>query len=90
MGIPIQEARDWTAEGCVHPFVDHASTGDRPILFNHAKIFELALNNGADPKTGKQLGPLTGDPRNFSSFDEFYDAFKRQIDFFAKFFYKKK
>jgi formate C-acetyltransferase len=48
---------------------------------NVAKIFELTLNNGIDPRTGRLLGIETGDPRNFSSFEEFYDAFKKQLNY---------
>ncbi|MFC1820924.1 pyruvate formate lyase family protein, partial [Thermodesulfobacteriota bacterium] len=73
-GIPLQEARDWVGAGCIHTYVAHASYGDRASYFNNAKIFELTLNNGIDPNNGKQIGPATGDPRDFSSFNELYDA----------------
>jgi formate C-acetyltransferase len=83
MGIPIQEARDWMGGGCIIPFISHASPPDRPVRFNASKVLELTLNNGVDPRTGKQVGLATGDPRDFSSFNELYDAFKKQYDFFA-------
>lgn len=84
LGIPIREARNWVGSGCAEPFVAGVSTGDRPLNFGLAQIFQLTLNNGIDPRTGKQLGPATGDPRNFSSYDELYTAFKKQVEYFVE------
>jgi formate C-acetyltransferase len=44
------------------------------------KILELALNDGMDPGTKKPLGPPTGDPRSFSTYADFENAVKQQID----------
>lgn len=86
-GIPLEEARDWLVGGCIHPCTRTGSP-DRVMHPNIAKVFEMTLYNGLDPKTKKQIGPKTGDPRTFKSFDELYNAFKVQteyiIDFFAK------
>jgi pyruvate formate-lyase/glycerol dehydratase family glycyl radical enzyme len=84
-GISYEDARDWAANGCVYGI---ASTfaGDRHITISQAKIFELTLHNGIDPLTGKQFGPKTGDPRDFKSAEELYDAFKKQSDYFISLF----
>lgn len=87
-GVPIQVARDWVAIGCVSPLISHASKNKGTTQINAAKMFELTLNNGVDPRIGKQLGVATGDPRDFHSFDELYDAFKKQFDFFVDLFTK--
>jgi pyruvate-formate lyase len=50
--------------------------------FNIPKILELVLNNGADPRTGKQLGPKTGNPEDFTSYQQLLDAFKQQLNYF--------
>ena len=47
-----------------------------------AKILEVTLNNGIDPQTGKKLGLETGSPEKFSSFEEVFNAFKKQLDYF--------
>jgi formate C-acetyltransferase len=47
--------------------------------FNIPKILEITLHNGIDPRTGRQTGLQTGDPRQFSSFDELFAAFERQM-----------
>ncbi|MEW6743967.1 MAG: glycyl radical protein [Planctomycetota bacterium] len=36
-----------------------------------------------DPRGGKRLGLETGDPREFATFDELFDAFARQVRYFA-------
>jgi formate C-acetyltransferase len=46
-------------------------------------VLELTLNNGVDPRTGQQLGPATGDPTTFDSFDALFDAWTRQLAYFV-------
>jgi formate C-acetyltransferase len=42
-------------------------------------VLELALNDGVDPRTGKRLGPSTGNASGFVSFDELVGAFGTQL-----------
>jgi len=42
------------------------------------KAMELALNNGVDRRTGKLLGPQTGDPREFKNINDVVEAWKKQ------------
>jgi len=56
--------------------------------FNMPKVLELTLHNGVDPNavdpnSGKQLGPRTGDPTTFGSFDELFDAYRQQLNYFV-------
>jgi formate C-acetyltransferase len=46
-------------------------------------VLETTLNNGLDPRTGQKIGIETGDPTKFGSFDEVFDAFKRQLNYFV-------
>jgi formate C-acetyltransferase len=41
---------------------------------NQIKLLELALNDGFDPRTQKQLGPKTGDARTFTSIEQVMEA----------------
>ena len=41
------------------------------------------LNNGIDPRTGRKIGLETGEPTRYESFDELFDAFKRQLKHFV-------
>jgi formate C-acetyltransferase len=63
-GIPIEDARDYAAIGCVEITIPgKANPHAVSHMMNLAKCFELALNDGKDPATGKQLGPRTGSRR---------------------------
>jgi formate C-acetyltransferase len=52
--------------------------------FNLAKCLELALNDGVERLTGEQVGPKTGDPTRFSSFDDVLEAFRGQVKHFVE------
>lgn len=79
-GITLEDARNVGNYGCVSTGVcgkgSFITQEDQPCL---AKIVELMLNNGKDPRTKKQLGIESGDPREFKNFEEVYDAYKKQL-----------
>ena len=50
--------------------------------FNLVKVLEITLHDGVDPRTGRLIGLATGDPRTFDSFDQFYQAFEKQLRHF--------
>ena len=90
-GVSLQDARDWAVAGCAGSITPRCSMhgGNLGIVYiNLAKIFEYVLNDGRDPKTGKQIGLNTGDPRDFTSVDDFVDAFKKQFDYLVAIFMK--
>ena len=80
-GVSLQDAREYTFVGCgqTHPHGrGHGNYED--IVINSAKPLELALNDGLDPMTGRELGPATGKPGAFRSYDEFERACRMQVD----------
>lgn len=81
-GKSLEDARKGGCSGCV----ETGAFGNEAYIlqgyFNLPKVFELTLFNGLDPMTGKQLGPQTGDPTQFKSFDELWDAYTKQIHYF--------
>jgi len=84
-GIALEDARDYAPIGCIELTVPgranpHAVSG----WFNSTKCLELALYNGVDPRSGKQLGPRTGSLAEMASFDALYDAYAQQVDFFSR------
>ncbi|KKM09778.1 hypothetical protein SY88_16375 [Clostridiales bacterium PH28_bin88] len=84
-GANLEEARDYVCIGCVEPQVAKKAWGiTNSSWFNMAKALELALNDGKDRMTGKQVGPHTGDPRKFSSLEEVMGAYRKQIEYFVK------
>ncbi len=80
-GTDPSDAYDYSVLGCVEPIVGGKSDPRQNIGYvNLPKILEITLNNGRDPKKGELVGKETGDPREFSSFDELWMAFTEQID----------
>jgi formate C-acetyltransferase len=49
---------------------------------NMALVLDMTLHNGVVHSTGIKLGPETGDPRNFKSFDDLWQAFKAQAEYY--------
>ena len=82
-GKSIEDAREGGCSGCI----EVGAFGKEAYLLtgylNTPKILEITLNNGTDPETGKKLGLETGDPRTFKSFEELYEAWRRQMEYFV-------
>jgi formate C-acetyltransferase len=83
LGIPTEDARTYLPIGCYEPAVEGKEIGcTMNIYANLAKMVVLALHDGVDPKTGIRLGPETGDPRAYQSFEELWAAFQTQMSAF--------
>ncbi|HHX75411.1 MAG TPA: hypothetical protein GX699_10960 [Firmicutes bacterium] len=81
-GVPREDVWDYAPVGCLENTMqgnDRSGTVDCNV--NLAKAVELALNDGKDMQTGRQVGPRTGDPRRFYKKEDFLKAFYRQLDF---------
>jgi formate C-acetyltransferase len=81
-GKKIEDARNGGASGCVETGAFGKESYILTGYFNLVKVLEITLNNGADPKTGKQIGIKTGDPATFRSFDALFAAFVCQLHHF--------
>jgi pyruvate formate-lyase/glycerol dehydratase family glycyl radical enzyme len=81
-GVPIEEARDYGMSGCIDVSLPGDSCMVAVAMFIVPMVLEVALNNGIFPRTGVQLGPKTGDPDMFNSFDQLMTAFKKQFTYF--------
>ncbi|SHN81949.1 glycyl radical protein [Desulfitobacterium chlororespirans] len=83
-GVTLEEARRVAIFGCVG--TDIANKTSHPVEGEVCigKAFELAFNDGVDPLTGMQVGPKTGDPESFKTFDDLFEAFRTQTDFALK------
>ena len=82
-GKSLEDARRGGCSGCVEAGAFGREAYFLSGYFNLPKILELTLHDGFDPRTGKQLGPHTGDPRGFETFDDFFAAFERQLRHFV-------
>ncbi len=79
-GKPIEYARDYDVTGCNSPGVPAVSLDIPGGIVNLPLMLELALNNGVSRLSGERMGPQTGDPRIFKSYDEVLNAYKKQVE----------
>lgn len=78
-GTTYEEARDCDISGCneMHVRADEANMISG--ILNVSKAISYVFDNGYDTLSGKRLGIETGDVTTFKSFDEFYEAFIKQL-----------
>ena len=80
-GLKVEDARDFAIVGCV----ELASTGkdygaSSSIMFNLASVMDLTLFDGRKYTMGnEQIGPKTGNPAEFTTYEQFYGAFRQQL-----------
>jgi len=80
-GLPIEEARNYTATGCVEHATEATWIRGNGGWINMAKAVEFTMNNGRCALTGKRAGLETGDPPQFQSYEEFEQAVKKQLSY---------
>lgn len=79
------DARDYGLVGCLEPNAQGKTFGSTfAAQFNGAKCLEFALSNGVDNIFGYTSGLETGDPASFTSFEDVWNAYDRQIRHFIK------
>lgn len=83
-GKSIEDARCGGTSGCVETGAFGKEAYILTGYLNLVKILEITLNNGVDPRTGKHLGLGTGQPANFRSYDELFEAYKKQLHRFIE------
>lgn len=82
-GLTLEDARDYNIIGCVEPQKAGKTEGwHDAAFFNMCRPLELTFHNGKDK--GVQVGPQTGDVESMQSFEEFYRAYKIQMDYAIK------
>ena len=82
-GKSIEDARCGGTSGCVEAGAFGKEAYILTGYLNLPKIFQITLNNGTDITTGKKLGIETGDVTTFKTYDELFNAFKKQLKYFV-------
>jgi formate C-acetyltransferase len=82
-GKLIEDAREGGTSGCVETGAFGKEAYILTGYFNLPKLLELALNNGIDPRTGHVLGPETGHPTRFKTFEQLFHAWETQVRHFV-------
>ncbi|WP_130805881.1 trans-4-hydroxy-L-proline dehydratase [Senegalia massiliensis] len=81
-GKDIVDARCGGTSGCIETGAFGKEAFILTGYFNIPKVLEITLNNGVDPMSGKKLGLETGNPTDFNSYEELFEAFKKQMNHF--------
>jgi len=83
-GVPMEVARTYCLSGCVHHTIPGQTSPFDNLFISIPKCLEITLHNGMDPRTGKQLGPQTGEFEKIKSFEELEEKLKTQIEYFSR------
>ena len=82
-GKTVEDANEGGCSGCIEVGAFGKEAYILTGYLNTPKVFEITLNNGIDPITGKKLGLETGDPRTFKTYEELYEAYHKQMVHFV-------
>lgn len=81
-GLSLEDARDYNIIGCVEPQKAGKTDGWHDAAFyNMMRPLEMVFSNGYED--GERVGLQTGEIDEFSTFDEFFYAYKAQSDYFV-------
>lgn len=79
-GLSLDDARDYNIIGCVEPQKAGKTEGwHDAAFFNMCRPLEMVFSNGYDH--GVPASIHTGDVESFCTFDEFYNAYKKQMEY---------
>lgn len=79
-GLTLADAREYNIIGCVEPQKAGKTEGwHDAAFFNMCRPVELVFSNGYDK--GKLISIQTGDVEKMSTFEEFYNAYKQQMNY---------
>jgi len=82
-GLSLEDAREYNIIGCVEPQKAGKTEGwHDAAFFNMCRPLELVFSQGKDK--GVQIGPLTKPIEEMQEFEEFYDAYKTQMNYMIK------
>ena len=79
LGVTLADARDYANSNCWETMIEGKSDQELLRGMNFLLFLELVLNRGQSKILGP-LGPDTGDPREFSNFEQLLTAWKLQLD----------
>ena len=87
--LAIEDWRQFAVAGCSEiglPYITMDNGYEAIALAS--KWIELVLNNGKCAICGRQIGPETGDPREFTSMEQVKDAYRKQVFFWGEYMAK--
>ncbi len=82
--ITMEDARGFTSCGCQEPMIVGKDGLKLGGMISAAAALEFALNNGVGRLSHQKSGLETGDPRQFKSFEDVKEAYKKQFALIIK------
>jgi len=79
-GKKLEDARRGGSSGCVETGAWGSEAYILTGYLNIPKVFQLTLFNGFDQYSGKQIGLELGYAKDFQTYEELWDAFKKQLE----------
>ena len=82
-GVTLEDARTYNIIGCVEPQKAGKTDGwHDAAFFNMCRPLEMVFSNGYE--NGERVGLQTGDIANMKTFEEFFEAYKAQMNYFIE------
>ncbi len=82
-GVTLEDARDYAIIGCVEPQATGKTDGwHDAAFFNMCRPLEMVFSNGYE--AGDRVGLQTGTLDSFKTFDDFYYAYRQQMEYFIQ------
>ena len=79
-GLTLEDARDYNIIGCVEPQKSGKTWGwHDAAFFNMCRPLELVFSDGMED--GEQVGVRTGAVETLDTFEKFFDAYKKQMNY---------
>ena len=83
MGLSLEDARTYCIIGCVEPQKAGKTWGwHDAAFFNMCRPLEMVFQNGID--NGEQIGPQTGNVEDMTTFEAFFEAYQKQMNYFIE------
>ncbi len=79
LGIPVEEARDYSNDGCWETLIPGKSHFSYAHVMN-LRCLEWVLFRGVSQHNGTQEGLDTGDPAALATYEDLYEAYLKQLD----------
>lgn len=82
LDISVKDSHNYCMNGCNQIDIfgqSHMGLEDGEVCL--AKCLEFTLNHGACRITGDTIGFDSGNPEDFTNFDEFFGAYKKQVEY---------
>ncbi len=81
-GCTMAEARKVASSFCASTALAGLSGFAYGGALSLIKVLEYTFHNGRDPVDGVQIGPKTGEVESLTTWEEFYEAYRKQLSFF--------